>query len=101
MKHQLDLEAIKTRIAKATPGPWEWVVRPKRHMLLHRFSARGSFTVLETQGDVEAEYPCATDADRDLIQNAPTDLAALISEIERLHAELAAARVALLVTTGG
>ena len=92
MKPLLDLETIKARISKATPGPWEWSIRPKRHMLVHRFSERGFLTVLETQGDVEADYPCAKDADRDFIQHAPTDLAALVAEVERLRDELAAER---------
>jgi hypothetical protein len=92
MKPLLDLEAIKARIAKTTPGPWEWSIRPKRHMLVSPLSARGFLTVLETQGDVEADYPCAKDADRDLIQHAPTDLAALVAEVERLRAELTAER---------
>lgn len=87
-----DLDAVKARLAKATPGPWEWSVRPKRHILVHRFSARGFFTVLETQGDVEADYPCAKDADRDLIEHAPADLAALVAEVERLRAEVERAR---------
>lgn len=89
MKPLLDLEAIKARIAKATPSPWEWSIRPKRHMLVSPLSARGFLTVLETQGDVEADYPCAKDADRDLIQYAPT---ALVAEVERLRAELTAER---------
>jgi len=92
----LDLEAIKARIAKATPGPWEWSIRPKRHMLVSPLSARGFLTVLETQGDVEADYPCAKDADRDLIQHAPTDLAALVAEVERLRAELTAESTAVV-----
>lgn len=96
MKPLLDLDAVKARIAKATPGPWEWSIRPKRHMLEHRFSARGFFTVLETQGDVEADYPCAKDADRDLIEHAPTDLAALVAEVERLRAELTAESTAVV-----
>ena len=92
MKPLLDLEAIKARIAKATPSPWEWSIRPKRHMLVSPLSARGFLTVLETQGDVEADYPCAKDADRNFIQHAPTDLAALVAEVERLRAELTAER---------
>lgn len=88
----INLEAVTARVTKATPGPWEWSVLPKRHMLVHRFSERGFLTVLETQGDVEADYPCANEADRDLIQHAPADLAALIEEVERLRAELTAER---------
>ena len=66
-------------------------------MLIHRFSERGHLTVLETEGDAEqAEYPCAKDADRDLIQHAPTDLAVLVAEVERLRAELTAERAAVV-----
>lgn len=89
---KLDLEAVKARIAKATPSPWEWIVWPRRNMLVHRTGMKTLLTVLETQGDVEADYPCANDADRDLIEHAPTDLAALIAEVERLRAELTAER---------
>lgn len=87
----VNLDAIKARLAAATPGPWEWSVRPKRHMLIHRFSERGHLTVLETEGDSEyAEYPCANEADRAFIEHAPSDIAALIAEVERLRAERAA-----------
>jgi hypothetical protein len=65
-------------------------------MLVSPLSARGFLTVLETQGDVEADYPCAKDADRDLIQHAPTDLAALVAEVERLRAELTAESTAVV-----
>ena len=85
----IDIEAIKARLAAATPGPWEWSVRPKRHMLIHRFSERGHLTVLETEGESEhAEYPCANDADRDFIEHAPSDITALVAEVERLRAAL-------------
>lgn len=92
MKLPLDLEAIKSRLYKATPGPWEWKLMPKRHMLVHRTGMKSLLTVLETQGEAVHEYPCADEDDRDLIQHAPTDLAALIEEVERLRAELAAER---------
>ena len=82
----VNLEAFKARIAKATPGPWEWIVWTRRHMLVYRTGMKSLLTVLETQGDVEADYPCANEADRDLIQHAPTDLAVLIEEVERLRA---------------
>ena len=88
----LDLEAIKARVAKATPGPWEWRIWARRHILQHHDGPKASHVVLETQGDAGAEYPCASEADRDLIQNAPADLAALIAEIDRLRAEVEAER---------
>lgn len=92
MKLPLDLEAIKARLDKATPGPWEWTIWPRRHMLVHRTGMKSLLTVLETQGEAVAEYPCADEGDRDLIQHAPTDIAALIEEVERLRAELTAER---------
>lgn len=93
---KLDLEVVKARLVKATPSPWEWIVWPRRNMLVHRTGMKTLLTVLETQGDVEADYPCANDADRDLIEHAPTDLAALIAEVERLRAELTAERAAVV-----
>ena len=58
-------------------------------MLIHRCSKRASLTVLETEGESEhAEYPCANDADRAFIEHAPSDIAALIAEVERLRAAL-------------
>ncbi len=93
----VNLDAIKARLAAATPGPWEWSVRPKRHMLIHRFSERGHLTVLETEGDSEyAEYPCANEADRAFIEHAPSDIAALVAEVERLRAEVDAERAAVV-----
>ena len=88
----IDLKAIKARLTKATPGPWEWCIWVRRHALQRRVGPKAFLVVLETQGDAEADYPCANDADRDLIQHAPTDLATLIAEVERLRAEVEAER---------
>ena len=88
----IDLKAIKARLTKATPGPWEWRIWARRHALQRRVGPKAFHVVLETQGDAEADYPCANDADRDLIQHAPADIAALIAEVERLRAEVEAER---------
>jgi hypothetical protein len=65
-----DLEAIKERLAAATPGPWtQWAthyVCDKREKIAGPMLAR----------------------DADLIAHAPEDLAALVEEVERLRADL-------------
>lgn len=67
----LDLDAIRARLEAATPGPWE----PES----------------EQDGDHETGYAdaifIANAADATLISNAPTDIAALVAEVERLRAD--------------
>ncbi|MBN9607824.1 MAG: hypothetical protein BGO26_10160 [Actinobacteria bacterium 69-20] len=72
----IDLDAIKARLAAATPGPWDyvgqgWITHPGT-----TFAAVGT----PDQGMI----PC-TDADADLIAHAPTDLAALLAEVRALR----------------
>lgn len=71
---ELDIEAIKGRLAAATLGPWE------------ENRAYGS-------ADIEAygrTIACAVDyiepEDAQFIAAAPTDIAALLAEVERLNA---------------
>lgn len=66
----LDLEPIKARLAAATPGPWEmqdeYIACPD-----------GDFVCTIVDG--------GTERDAMLIANAPTDLAALVAEVEALR----------------
>lgn len=128
----LNLDAIKARIAAATPGPWTWgevseylVARAERwngnefeeavfqvapetewedvvddgwdyaHVSNH-----GDGPALTAGGQVviaaPSEHCCphmtdlaGSDADKALVANAPTDLAALVAEVERLRARVA------------
>jgi len=70
-----DLDAIKARLAAATPGPWET-------RFLHRVWMRAR----EEPGNLMfGTGPTQDWADCDLMAHAPTDLAALVAEVERLH----------------
>lgn len=79
----LDIEPIKARLAAATPGPWQTIVTVETDIGTEH---------LVTEADMDASCigtsPQAADAD--LIAHAPTDLAALIAEVERLRVALQA-----------
>jgi hypothetical protein len=77
-----DLEAIRARLAAATPGPWE-----THHgcddtgypcYFIHGFS-----------GDAKRDYELHN-ANVDLLDHAPTDLAALLTHVEAQEARIAA-----------
>lgn len=108
MSDRIDIAAIRARLAAATPGPWEqW----KGHLdvMAHVFdnterSCGGervcgvdSFRANDDDPDPDLtgcgceDEGCATryprlHADADLIARAPTDIAALCDEVERLRA---------------
>lgn len=82
MKPQLDTAAIEARLAAATPGPWTlrydgWTIRDSRgnRQIAHTYGRDGS--LVEQQVN-----------DADLIAHAPTDIRALLDEVERLRAAL-------------
>ena len=78
----LDLDPIKARLAAATPGPWRWSrVESWGHVAkLHDIHFLPNLASLSsTQQD---------QADADLIAHAPSDLAALVAEVERLRAAI-------------
>lgn len=78
MRPMLDLQPIKARLAAATPGPWE---------VESSETVDGSF--IANMGPImivpyfQGMAPMMADAD--LIAHAPTDLAALVAEVERLR----------------
>ena len=80
----VDLDAIEARIAAATPGPWS--------------SASGNTATepirlrFNSGGRLEVVYEPTWEADAELIAHAPTDLAALVAENERLRTVARAAR---------
>lgn len=73
----IDLTAIKARLAAATPGPWRKG---------DGRSGRSPATIYASSSVVV--YLVDNPRDRILIANAPTDLAALVAEVERLRAVL-------------
>lgn len=81
----LNLEPIKARLARATPGPWETMPGE---------SGRGA--QFKYIGQSDCDFPvCEMFVIREkwgedlcLIANAPTDLAALVEEVERLREQV-------------
>ena len=90
----LDLEPIKERLAAATPGPWRVWTDPD--------PTKVRATAVETawcHGDIEGDTELITDylptdADAEMIAHAPSDLAALVAEVERLRGQIDAVRAA-------
>jgi hypothetical protein len=80
------ISAIRARLDAATPGPWE-AVTPKRYAAV-RSEKAGCYVY--TQGKIPADTHADTvtrqQRDAHLIANAPTDLRALLNEVERLTA---------------
>ena len=93
----LDLEPIKARIARATPGPWR--VKEADPRSIHR----GTVQVEENGRVIETVAECYCGGyeghglhNAELVANAPTDLDALVAEVERLRAEVGRERSAVL-----
>lgn len=77
MTSELDLEAIRSRAAAATPGPWE-------------ATRTYPFLVLQSGGESAISVNLATDPEPDaaFIAHAREDIPALVAEVERLRANL-------------
>ena len=73
------LAAIRERLAAATPGPWEARVE------VHGVSL---VPLLTNKGHLAFAYGDGWGDDAEFIAHAPTDVAALLAEVERLRAEL-------------
>lgn len=102
-----ELEAVRARAAKATPGPWEadhgcakgygpdaWatVVAPEGKVL---FDTINGGHVLLTDPDYEGEWRDETgDLNATFIAHARTDIPALLDEVERLQHDVDRAREA-------
>ena len=96
-----ELQAIRERAEKATPGPW-------RHCYRRSYDGGGIYAGVpnhpcETVNDrfddcdcstlpvvlaVESEYLVGPDADGEFLAHARSDIPALLSEVYRLRAEL-------------
>jgi len=75
-----ELEAIRQRLAAATPGPWESFVEDRDHECGSNFIRTGGKEGIEPIG--------ATVADQDFIAHARQDIPGLLEEIERLKSLL-------------
>jgi hypothetical protein len=73
-----ELDAIRQRLAAATPGPWESFVEDRDHECGSNFIRTGGVDDIEPIG--------ATAADQDFIAHARQDIPRLLEEIERLKA---------------
>lgn len=95
-----ELEAIRERVKAATPGPWVWEVADATLLAL----GRAADPIYE--GHVLSAHRCGACAntdglclwpkqpDAEVIAHAPTDIAALLAEVDRLRAELAQLKAA-------
>ena len=78
-------QQIADRLAKATPGPWEWqTVTEAQKLTEHTLTALNGPGVLCRYWDNE---PKAL-ADAALIANAPSDLAYLLARVAKMEAAL-------------
>jgi len=89
MTEPLDLDPIRTRLEAASLGPWrweDWGDPPADH-------ERSAYTLASDELGLtkaictaaEATSMWKNPADADLIAHAPSDIAALIAEVERLR----------------
>ncbi len=86
-----ELEAIRERLEKITPGPWEW---NDRQPLTLSGGSRYESSIGDDVIYIEHQlggYISSCDvelgihpADAEFIANAPTDVARLLEEVERL-----------------
>jgi hypothetical protein len=101
----LDLAAIEARLKAATPGPWRWAdwhaifgtwEDPKNRRVLEqnpRYDFRNSMIIPEKDVRTERVIDLADirevykEADLELIEHAPTDVAALVAEVHHLRRE--------------
>jgi hypothetical protein len=93
----INIDAIKARLVRATPGPWR--LKPQDPAKIHR----GTVQIEEDGRAIEVVAECYCGAyeghglhNADLIAHAPTDLDALVAEVERLRAEVERERVAVV-----
>ena len=88
MKDEVNLDPIKARLAAATPGPWGIQGAQSDYEIVGPGPSVGGWT----QGPFVLEFstwpsPRALKwKDAELIAHAPSDLAALVAEVERLRA---------------
>jgi hypothetical protein len=77
-----ELEAIRQRFEKATPGPWRSFVEGRDHTSGSSFIKTGN----DGRRGNDIELSGATVADQDFIAHARQDIPLLLAEIARLKA---------------
>ncbi|MGE7840094.1 hypothetical protein ACQKNX_04815 [Lysinibacillus sp. NPDC093712] len=87
--NQEQMNAIKERVAKATPGPWESEETTEGHIDI--FNPNQDYAICQTGNET---YDCLNDGDTEFIKHAITDVPSLVAEVERLKIELDAACIA-------
>lgn len=80
--NQAQLNAIKERVAKASPGPWESEETTEGHIDI--FNPNQDYAICQTGNET---YDCLNDGDTEFIKHAITDVPALVAEVERLKAD--------------
>ena len=78
--NQAQLNAIKERLAKATPGPWESEETAEGHIEI--LSPNENYTICQMQNE---NIDCLNEGDTEFIKHAITDVPALVDEVERLQ----------------
>lgn len=108
---ELDIEPIKERLAAATPGPLGFATAPAEgssespaEYVANALTGNGELYVVwdtSTEGDPEGYVLTAVTGDgphasanAELYAHAPSDLAALVAEVERLRGQSDAVRAA-------
>lgn len=76
------LQVIKERVEKATPGPWE--VEESAEGNIEIFNPSEDYLICQTETE---EFSCLNDWDTQFICHSITDIPALIAEVERLQKE--------------
>jgi hypothetical protein len=82
-----DLDAMRARIAAATPGPWTSIVEGRDQTSGSSFIQTATQDLYVSGEDYVGGGGHAT-ADLDFIANARQDMPRLIAEVERLRQEL-------------
>jgi len=94
----MDLEPIKSRLAAATPGPWraqEFDSYPgdEGSAIVGGYSVGlVAYAVRPDFGAASGYDEAQCDRDATFIAHAPTDVAALIAEVERLRGQIDAVK---------
>ncbi|GAB0167480.1 hypothetical protein LSPCS325_09170 [Lysinibacillus sp. CTST325] len=84
---QKQLNAIKERVANATPGPWVSEETAEGHIDI--LSPNEYYTICQTQNE---NIDCLNEGNTEFIKHSITDVTALVVEVERLREMLRGTR---------
>ena len=97
-----ELDAIKARVAAATPGPWRWWTSNSFRRLSSDATGKDGDVLHATAHPVDRCPDIqGSDADKDFLAHARVDVPALVAEVERLIARVTALETALRPFAGG